>query len=127
MNDELDVLRTLYQTTKQILITRPLTDTEIATYHEQYSLLTPLGQTKQETALITAYQALIMDNLSFPTHGLFYLMNINTDHTTISLPVSPQQVHDWSVNDRHLLRLFEEKAFLYQGLPVDDTAAMALL
>ncbi len=127
MNDDLKTLKTLYNATKSALLTHPLTKEELAAFQKQLTALTPLGQTRPETALITAYRELVVANLSFPIHGLFYLMNINADHTTISLPVSPKQIQDWRINDRHLLSLFEQNAFLFKALPVDDTVAAALL
>ncbi|KRM76383.1 hypothetical protein [Secundilactobacillus collinoides] len=127
MSNDLANLKTLYTATKNTLLDHPLSATERSTFQTQLTALTPLGQTKQETALIDAYRELVAANLSFPIHGLFYLMNINADHTTIVLPVAPQQVQEWRVNDRHLLSLFAQNAFLFKGLPVDDTVAVALL
>ncbi|WP_054759574.1 hypothetical protein [Secundilactobacillus collinoides] len=71
MSNDLANLKTLYTATKNTLLDHPLSATERSTFQTQLTALTPLGQTKQETALIDAYRELVAANLSFPIHGLF--------------------------------------------------------
>lgn len=118
--------RLLYEETRQIILDHPLTVTEIESFKQQLSSL-KMPDDRLAHKLAMAYRDLIDANLTYASHQLFFVLNINHDRSTITLPISQVQLKQWQVSQSPEYKLFTTNAFMFEGLSIDETAASALL
>lgn len=121
--------RTLYQATRTKILAKRLTTNEVTTFKTQLDQLSTQNSEGDQLThnLIQAYQDLINANLTYSSHQLFFVLNLNQDHTTIALPVSQKQLTDWQNHHNPNATLFTQNAFLFNGLSIDEIAAEAIL
>lgn len=119
--------RQLYCKTRDAVLNAPLTQEQITTFREQLTPLQPITASGLTQRLAQAYQSLIQANLTYASHQLFFVLNLNHDRTTLTLPISPKQLLEWSNTHSELRSLFTRNPFIYNGLSIDETAAAALL
>lgn len=127
MEETVSNLRSLYAETRDAIIKAPLSAAQITAFKKQLALQPLTGISGLDKKLANAYSDLIIANLTYTAHQLYFVLNLNHDHTTITLPISPHQLQDWLKTHAAEYTLFTRNPFLYNGLSIDETAAAALL
>lgn len=121
-------LRTLDRTVKKIILNHPLTSDDQQRFKKKLAELPDSKNvTSIEARLNQIYRDLITNSLSSMKYQLFYVANINHDHTWLAYPIEPTRVAKWRQSDSQKLLLFTQNAFMFDGLSVDETVAMALI
>ncbi|MTV81808.1 hypothetical protein [Secundilactobacillus folii] len=127
MDNTVTKLRDLYTTTRNAIIDQPLSSKQTTAFRQQLTDLNSQQLTGLPGKLANAYTSLITANLTYTSHQLYFVLNLNHDHTTITLPISHQQLLEWSNTHSSNYQLFTRNPFMYNGLSIDETAALALL
>ncbi|WP_288527837.1 hypothetical protein [uncultured Secundilactobacillus sp.] len=125
--DPLTELKTAYQHSKISIMTQPLTLDQQAQFRQIQWPPANLKLTPNDIKLGAVYHALLTANLSAIQYQLFYVANLNHDHTWLTYPIEPQRVQAWRQTESPKLELFRANAFMFEGVSVDETAALALL
>ncbi|KRK47414.1 hypothetical protein [Secundilactobacillus kimchicus] len=120
-------LKTAYQQSKDLIMNQPLTTTQQAQFRRIQRSSTDLEQASNDIKLEAVYQALLGANLSAIDYQLFYVANLNHDHTWLTYPIEPRRVQMWRQTASPKLGLFSINAFMFEGVSIDETAALALL
>ncbi len=127
MNEQVAKYRQLYDATRDAILTDPLSKSQISAFQTQLNELKPVALSGLNQKLAQAYLDLISENLTYASHQLLFVLNLNHDHSTIPLPISVDQLRSWQKTHAAEYSLFTRNPFLYNGLSVDETAASALL
>lgn len=124
----IDDLRALYQDTKERILDHPLTVVEQQALADALAKLPGSPKpTTVEDRLAQVYRELISASLTSLKYQLFYVANLNHDQTWLAYPIEPARVAQWRKSEPAKLTLFTDNAFLYDGLSVDETVAIALI
>lgn len=127
MNEQVAKYRQLYIATRDAILTGPLSQPQISAFQTQLNELKPASLSGLDKKLGQAYLDLVSENLIYASHRLLFVLNLNHDHSTIPLPISIDQLRSWQKTHAAEYFLFTRNPFLYNGLSIDETAALALL
>lgn len=127
MNEQVAKYRQLYIATRDAILTDPLSQPQISAFQTQLNELKPTSLSGLDKKLGQAYLDLVSENLTYASHRLLFVLNLNHDHSTIPLPISIDQLRSWQKTHAAEYALFTRNPFLYNGLSIDETAALALL
>lgn len=127
MVEKIAKFRQLYIATRSAILISPLSEAQCASFKAQLNELKQVTLKGLASKIGQAYLDLISANLTYCSHQLFFVLNLNHDHSTIPLPISNSQLQAWRSAQTPEYLLFTQNAFLYNGLSIDETAASALL
>lgn len=127
MEEKLKKYRQLYIATREAILVSPLSEAQRLDFNNQLTELKTLSLGGLAQKISQAYLDLITANLTYASHQLFFVLNLNHDHSTITLPISMDQLASWQKTHAPEYLLFTHNPFLYNGLSIDETAATALL
>ncbi|MCH5462007.1 hypothetical protein HC026_08320 [Lactobacillus sp. LC28-10] len=127
MEETLANYRQLYVATRDAILLSPLSDEQRSNFRKQLNELNSSSLSGLTQKMSQAYSDLIRANLTYASHQLFFVLNINHDHSTIPLPISMEQLTNWQKTHAPEYTLFTRNPFLYNGLSIDETAASAIL
>ncbi|MFC6253969.1 hypothetical protein ACFP1H_05165 [Secundilactobacillus hailunensis] len=127
MEEKVTKYRQLYIATRDAILMAPLTATQLTTFKTQLTALNLVSLNGLAQKLGQAYLDLVSANLTYASHQLIFVLNLNHDHSTIPLPISVEQLRVWEKAQAPEYALFTRNPFLYNGLSIDEIAAKALL
>ena len=127
MEEKVVKFRQLYAATRDAILAGPLSKQQLSAFTSQLNELKQIPLSGLTKKLGQAYLDLVSENLTYASHQLFFVLNLNHDHSTIPLPISPDQLQAWKKTNAAEYTLFTRNPFLYNGLSLDETAAAALL
>lgn len=121
-------LKAAYNASKMAIMDHPLTAEEQSKYRAVLADL-PANQDLSVTdrKLLAVYRALMESHLAEANYQLFSVVNLNHDHTWLTYPIEPARIARWQADQDPKFSLFSANAFLYDGISIDETAALALL
>lgn len=127
MVEKVAEFRQLYIATRDAILISPLSKVQHSAFKAQLNELKQVVLTGLAAKIGQAYLDLVSANLTHSSHQLFFVLNLNHDHSTIPLPISINQLQSWQKNHAPEYLLLSRNAFLYNGISIDEIAASALL
>lgn len=127
MVEKVAEFRQLYIATRDAILIGPLSQAQSSSFSAQLNELKQVALTGLYAKKEQAYLDLVAANLTYSSHQLFFVLNLNHDHSTIPLPIPINQLQSWKKTHAPEYVLFSRNAFLYNGISIDETAAAALL
>lgn len=127
MEEKVAKFRQLYIATRDAVLVSPLSNAQLTAFETQLNELKKIALSGLAKKIGQAYLDLVAANLTYSTHQLFFVLNLNHDHSTIPLPISVSQLRSWKKTHVPEYPLFTHNPFLYNGLSIDEVAASALL
>ncbi len=85
MNEQVAKYRQLYDATRDAILTDPLSKSQISAFQTQLNELKPVALSGLNQKLAQAYLDLISENLTYASHQLLFVLNLNHDHSTIPI------------------------------------------